>query len=78
MTIDVNEAAVLINRNPDLQATPYTRGATVYVKVYGRQAGHITKRDIEEVARGGSPTGWGKYLTRGAVKVFDALKENDN
>ncbi len=77
MTNDFEQASVLINRNPDLQATPYIRGGKVYVKVYGRPAGHITKRDIEEVARGGSPTGWGKYLTSGALKVFDALNEND-
>lgn len=46
-------------------------GNRIIVSRYGRPAGYVSADEIERL--GGSPTGWGKHLNKGALEVWRAL-----
>lgn len=67
MTLE--QAAELINQHTDLTAR--VRRGQIEVNVYGRPAGYVTEGELERL--GHTPTGWGKNLRKGALKVWQSL-----
>lgn len=71
--MDLDQAAERINQHPDLTAR--VRRGQVDVAVYGRPAGYVTNDDLGSM--GMTATGWGKHLTKGALKVWQSLAQGE-